>query len=515
MNNPRSRKPNILPSISDTFHYLFIGERDSSYLYWFLGAITLIGLVMRLWKLNEPIAYDEAYTFIYYATRPFRQILSDYSAPNNHILHTIFVRLSYWILGGHTWIVRVPALVAGTLCIPAAYFTSRRIFDPHQSLAAAALVALTPWFISYSTNGRGYTLLMLFTLLLTNFAGILVREQSRTALIAYGITGALGFYTIPIFLYPMAGVTLWVLATYLTDPEHRHLRFRNIAALLVTCALSGLLTLLLYSPVILFGTGAGSIVGNEFVEARDGGAYVENLVPRALKTWETWMQGIIVPVQYLLVSGFAASMFFYRKASRQRLPLPVFLVLAILVLIIIQRVAPLARVWIYLELFYMLFAGAGLAWLVDIFVRNRGFITSSEKFVSGVVLLSVIVVLAVHYLDTLEISARNDVDDSPEQYGAEYLASHLQAQDTILSVAPVDIMTAYYLYLGGVPYEVFYRRDHPIPIENALIVLRKNSRYNTPEDVLDFYELTPTFDLQTAELVFEYGPLNIFSVSSK
>ena len=169
MNNPSPRKP-VFPSISRKFQHLFLAEKDSAHIYWILAAITLIGMLMRLWKMNEPIAYDEAYTFIYFATRPLRQILADYSAPNNHILHTILVSLSYKILGGHIWIVRLPAFLAGTLSIPAGFFAARRIFNRNQSLAAASLVALTPWFISYSTNGRGYTLLTLLALLLMNFA---------------------------------------------------------------------------------------------------------------------------------------------------------------------------------------------------------------------------------------------------------------------------------------------------------------------------------------------------------
>jgi len=514
MNNPLPRKPNLFHSISKTIHDLFIGERDSSYIYWILGAITLVGMAMRLWKINEPIAYDEAYTFIYFATKPFKQILSDYSAPNNHILHTILVSLSYRLFGGHTWIVRLPAFVAGTLCIPAAYFAARRIFNSAQSLVAATLVAWTPWFIIYSTNGRGYTLLTLFALLLANFAGILVRQQSRAALIVYGITAALGFYTIPIFLYPMAGVSLWVLATYLTANESWNNKGKKIWTFLAVCALAGMLTLLLYSPVIFFGTGARSIFNNDIVEPRDW-TFVENIAPRADKTWTSWMQFIAPPIRYLLLGGFLVSLFFYRKASRQRHPLQIFLILSIIILLIIQRVAPLPRVWFYLEAFYMSFAGAGFAWFIEILINQIGIIKSKEKFTVVISLLTMMCVFILNSISTYQDTVTVKLNDAPEKYAAQYLVSHLKAEDTILSMSPVDIETAYYLYINGIPYSVFYQRDHPIQIQNALIVLRTNSKYNTPESVLDFYKLTSSFDLQTVKLVYEYGPLNIFSVSAK
>ena len=513
MNNQQTRKPNFSQSIFNLFQYLFISERDPSYIYWMLAGIMLIGMIMRLWKINEPVAYDEAYTFIYFATKPFKQILSDYSAPNNHILHTILVSISYKVLGGHTWIVRLPAFLAGTLCMPAGFFEARRIFNANQSLAAAALIAFTPWLISYSANGRGYTLLTLFALLLANFAGILVHKQTRTALIAYGMTAALGFYTIPIFMYPMAGISLWVLTTHLTASESRYDRSRKAWTFLVVCGLAAVLTLILYSPVIFFGTGAGSILSNEIVEPRDWNNFVDKIGVRALKTWEDWMLNIAPFIQYVLLGGFLLSLFFYKKASKQRLPLAGFMALAMLILLLIQRVAPFPRVWIYLEAFYMLFAGAGLVWLVQILLRNAGKSVATEKIISLVILLTVVVTFSVRYLNTRQPSMR--ANQPPEQYAAEFLAPRLTADDTVLSLAPVDYRTAYYLYMNGVPYEVFYQRDHPVEIQNAIIILRTTSEYNTPESVTDFFQLTSRLDLQRAEFLFEYGPLNIFSVPAK
>ena len=266
MDNSKQQQPNPPRSISAIFQQLFLPGRDPSYVYWLLGAITLIAAIIRLWRIAQPIAYDEAYTFVYYATRDFKHILADYSAPNNHIFHTILVRIFYEIFGRQTWVVRGPALLAGILCVPAAFFFARRIFNARQALAGAALVALTPWFINYSVNGRGYSLIILFSLLLANIGALLTRQQSRTALGAYAIIAALGFYTIPIFLYPMAGVSLWVLVTHLTGPEPWKERSTKVRDFLLACLLGGLLTLLFYLPVILFGTGFRSITSNEIVE---------------------------------------------------------------------------------------------------------------------------------------------------------------------------------------------------------------------------------------------------------
>jgi hypothetical protein len=75
--------------------------------------------------------------------------------------------------------------------------------------------------------------------------------------------------------------------------------------------------------------------------------------------------------------------------------------------------------------------------------------------------------------------------------------------------------TAYYLYMNDVPYDVFYQRDHPTRFQNAIIVLRNTTKYNTPESVLDFFKLSSVYDPQTAQLIFEYGPLDVFSVPAR
>jgi hypothetical protein len=290
---------------------------------------------------------------------------------------------------------------------------------------------------------------------------------------------------------------------------------RKLWTFLALCGVTGVLTVLLYSPVIFFGTGPGSIISNEFVEPRDGLRFVENLGPRAAKTWEDWMLSINPIIQYMLLGGFLLSLFFYKQSSNQKLPMQIFLVLAIAILLMIQRVAPAPRVWIYLEIFYMLFAGAGLVWLIEFVLRNMGNVSSAEKITSAVIVFAVVAVFTSKYLTTRPEAVLANQNALPEQYAADYLAAHLKDGDKIFSVAPVDIRTAYYLFINGIPYDVFYQRNHPIPIQNALIVLRKNTQYNSPQSVLDFYQLTPQFNLQSSQLVFEYGPLNIFSVPAQ
>lgn len=512
--NTHSNEPARSFSLRTIFECLFVQEQEPRYILLILGAITLLGFVLRVLAINKPIAYDEAYTFINFAARPFKHILADYSAPNNHIFHTILVGIAYRLFGGQPWVLRLPAFIAGTLMTPVMYLTARRFFSRAQALGAAALVAVVPVFINYSVNGRGYTMLFLFALLLTNFAAVLVTQQSRPALIAYGLTAALGFYTIPIFLYPMAGVSLWVVMTYLADKESWQNKSRRLAVFLGVCILAGLLTLVLYSPVILFGSGLSSLIGNEFVESLDWPSFLANLGPRMINVWDKWMIGLNSNVEYLFLGGFLLSLFLYRQVSNQKLPLQVALALAITILLIIQRVTPTPRIWLYLEVFYLMFAAAGLVWLVNLLVRRILQPQLSERILSFAILLAFIGAFINALIAQRETLAEVG-NHSPEEYAAAYLADHLQPEDTIVATSPVDIETAYYLSLQGIPFDRFYKRDHPVEIQNALLLVRENSKYKTPESVVNFFKLDDELDVPAAELVFEYANVQIYSIPAK
>ncbi|HEX6269790.1 MAG TPA: glycosyltransferase family 39 protein [Anaerolineales bacterium] len=474
--------------------------------------------------INKPIEYDEAYTFIHYASRSFKYILADYSAPNNHIFHTILVGLAYRLFGGQAWVLRLPAFIAGILIVPVMYITARRFFSRQQALAASALIAVAHWFIMYSVNGRGYTLLILLALLQANFAGILVNRdynprseaqwESRPALIAFAITGALGFYTIPIFLYPMAGICLWVVTTYLVAEEPWQAKTRRLAVFAGACIASGVLTLILYSPVIIFGTGLSSLISNEIVASLDWSTFVANLDPRITQAWRKWMVRVEPTTQDLLSGGFLLSLLFYRRVSNQKLPLQIFLALAVLILLILQRVTPLPRMWLYLEAFYLMFAAAGLVWLADLIVRKVVGSLYAERILASGILLTVIVA-CVGILTSRQQSIVMNRGPLPEKYAANYLVDHLKPEDTIISTGPVTIRTAYYSSINGLPFDRFYQRDHPVEIQNALVLLRTNSKHNTPRKVLDFFKLASALDLTSAELVFEYGKLQIYSIPAK
>ena len=94
-----------------------------------LLVILLLTIGLRLFFLFQPMRYDEANTFIQYASKPLYVRPSDYSLPNNHLFHTFLVHTAYLLLGNKPWVIRLPALIAGILLAPASYCGDSQILQ--------------------------------------------------------------------------------------------------------------------------------------------------------------------------------------------------------------------------------------------------------------------------------------------------------------------------------------------------------------------------------------------------
>jgi hypothetical protein len=106
-----------------------------------LAFIVVIGVALRLYLIHQPLHYDEAYTYLHFASRGIRAVITDYHAPNNHVLHSVLVRISYGVFGHDPWALRVPAAAAGVLLIPAVYVVGRLFHGSAAGLIAAAITS--------------------------------------------------------------------------------------------------------------------------------------------------------------------------------------------------------------------------------------------------------------------------------------------------------------------------------------------------------------------------------------
>jgi hypothetical protein len=157
-----------------------------------LAALTLAGAALRVWWLvARPLWVDEGFTWET-ALRPPADFLLWSNDPDHPMLSFALVRLSLEIFGQSNWALRLPSLLAGVLCIPAAWLLGRRLDVPARAgerpplnavpVAAAllaALVAFDPLLVVQSGMARMYSLLALLTLLTLERFGALIAADER------------------------------------------------------------------------------------------------------------------------------------------------------------------------------------------------------------------------------------------------------------------------------------------------------------------------------------------------
>jgi NADH:ubiquinone oxidoreductase subunit 5 (subunit L)/multisubunit Na+/H+ antiporter MnhA subunit len=73
-------------------------DRDEYLQLAILFGIIIFGIFFRYAYLWRPMGHDETYTFMAFASRGLKVVLTDYHLPNNHVFHSILVSLEILLL---------------------------------------------------------------------------------------------------------------------------------------------------------------------------------------------------------------------------------------------------------------------------------------------------------------------------------------------------------------------------------------------------------------------------------
>ncbi len=320
-----------------------------------LLTLTAIGAALRITHIHQPVRHDEAYTWLLFARHPWFVGISFYDAPNNHVLHTFLAHLSTELFGPSPWALRLPALAAGILCVPATYLAARVRGYRHAGILAASIVASSSTLIEFSTNARGYTLIAFFTAT-SIFAAQLalhgVRRDVRPGIewLILVIATALGAWTNPTMIYPAILVWGWLLLTGVTTASIVRRR-TFVIRFSIYSVLTGLLTTIFYSPVFL-ATGLKSVIRNRFVSPLDWPEFLRRLPDGLHDTWAVLARDWAAPIPVLILVGIAVAVFSQRTLEDRKRHRPVLAVaipcICLPAVVAIQRVIPFPRVWLFL-----------------------------------------------------------------------------------------------------------------------------------------------------------------------
>jgi len=196
--------------------------------------------------LDSDLWMDEVFSLVDFFRASAGAIVTDFRDDNQHVLYSLLAHASWVALGESAWSVRLPAVVAGLLSLWATWHLGRRTLGEREALLAALLLALSYHHVWFSQNARGYTLLLLGTLVSTDWL-LRALERGRAGdWIAWALALALSAWAhlTMVFVGAAQAIVVLVLMARRARPGSGHGRA------LLGMALAGWLVLHLYALVV-------------------------------------------------------------------------------------------------------------------------------------------------------------------------------------------------------------------------------------------------------------------------
>ncbi|GAB2966994.1 hypothetical protein GCM10027048_42060 [Hymenobacter coalescens] len=349
------------PSLLAGWRRLRPAERGAA-----LGLLTLLLLVRAYYLLYYPLYGDEVVSYQCFVRPGIVAATGFYPIPNNHICYSVLSWLFSQLSPNIHWAMRAPTfLISGVGTVLVGLLLLR-----HMGFRVATLTVLLYGFFPYalfqSVVGRGYFLLAVCGQIGFVAALALLRGTQRPRLTWAVLltTSVVGLYAMPTYLLIVAGLygALGLHAAF-------HRRRAAWLPLVLSGVLTGLLTLLVYAPVLVV-SGPGTLFGNAYVAPGAGRAAGLTALAFVQRT-EGQLLGVerlgALPALGLSLALLVAT---DRLPAARRLRPLVLPVLALLWLpyavLLARQVFPPVRVLSYRMFFLLLPAAA----LFDLFLRR-------------------------------------------------------------------------------------------------------------------------------------------------
>lgn len=225
-------------------------------------------LGLRGWVLlRMPITGDELTSYDFYVQPGLALTASNYSLPNNHVLHNLLVGgLGQLTSLPPDLLQRLPALLVGVGLLPLSCLLLLRYLRFSAATLALGLFTFLPLPLFYAVAGRGYSL-QLAAAVAGLFATLeLLRPGGRRRLpeVVFSLSGIIGLYAVPTHAEILAAFGVVLAATYARlAPRVRWHRLGRLAV-----ATGGIVATagLLYAPIGFF-SGWATLFQNPYVQS--------------------------------------------------------------------------------------------------------------------------------------------------------------------------------------------------------------------------------------------------------
>jgi len=383
----------------------FSTTHDSQRVFWCWVLIFLFAL-FRLPGFGVPLASDELAMVSLWAQMPTLKIFSNYQYPNNHIFLTVILSFLLKTFGLKEWLLRMPLLICGAVSIFLSYKLGRRVSgNIAVGLATAFLMVISEKHVFFSTNARGYLVIMMLalmavTVVLDRLEGHLLKFKKLSnrfnvvlAFFGWVAIWILGTWTIPTFLFFEVSVAIFLMGILLSG---NHV-FKKASLPLLSTVVAGLVFYLQYyvliSPAML-------------AEATSNAAKTSLplLFPELLAEWISPFE----PAGFLFFLFALVGLSWLFRQSRITGFLmafvwlgPILIGIAGFLLEILPGV-PHARTFFYLQPFFLLLGVMGVretgTWFLTLMKRNSGFHEKGLRIMTGVLAGILFLIASLNFL---------------------------------------------------------------------------------------------------------------------
>jgi hypothetical protein len=222
-----------------------------------IAGILTLGFALRFYQLDRDLGGgDEAAMLLYFGFSSFKFIVTNYFDTNNHIFHTLLVRLMVFIFGEENAVaIRLPSFIFGVAGLWMIYCVGKKIFNSQVAKISLLIAALSPIHIHYSQTARGYSLIIFFSMVM--FYSTLKILETKT-FFKWGslliISGFLSIYTIPTNVYFSFALFIWTISILLiptwSNQYHLNEKMKWLSIFLTVYTSIALLSLLAYWNLI-------------------------------------------------------------------------------------------------------------------------------------------------------------------------------------------------------------------------------------------------------------------------
>jgi hypothetical protein len=505
----KNRLEAILKRVFDRIICYFKNE-DKIYFYFFL-AIFISGTAFRILYLTKPINYNEALIYLsYFNNKTFHQLFF-YSSVDNFILNNIMIKFLYLISNRELWVLRLPSLLAGVALIPAVYVTARLFYDKSTGLITAAIISASPFFIYYSADLRGISLLMLLFFILLMLIKYLKVNNDTIIWIFFSAVSALGFLTSPLFLLPFATVIFWIILSVLfKDTVYRISEIIKRCATVIACTF--IFTFLFYIPVIL-SIGIKNVKNLNFIRTN---SISESFYSSFLSIRNSWIEGSEgLNIFFLILLGVSVlvSLIVYRKWKGHKVSVFYSMVAVILIFLFSGVAFPGAEAFAFSLPLIITVASAGISYLVEL-IRLR--IVHKEKkgnlqwaLPSVSLLFLAVIFISGFFLNSVEyINNENTLKDYEKMANDSF--NIFTTENKILYQKPSDMILKYYLSKKGVDFNNSSKSY--FPKSNIIFFVNKSMGQQAEGIISDYYKTKDLSSLgfSKPEILFDYNTATVY-----